>query len=457
MESERDTNESNGTKYLPLNTKTLETTVESNQNGHGENTNDKDDSTLSANGNQSESTSCDRSESEVASSSDSLNKNTENVKVKEEPCDRMDVLGLTKKIFSSFPIKLESLVGSEREQSADDSMKNERQKELVDANETNVCMYLSEEKQLFHAKLSNNENNDTNNHPNTKSVFIANGVEYLIRPVEDEQTTKLVFEYFKLVNKEPKGIFSIDISGSLLKNEEDSVHGIDTSSSKEGEITVKEEPMETGEVKSTNDEDEDGARKRKQSATGAKVISPVVNEPKNKKQQPKNDKQTTLKKLYNIIPMAPVQETDSQVYLHTLFAKSARHKRKRGKLLVDSKTDIPILDMKMNMQVTSDTLCQTPQLAPMSKRQMQIFDKDNIMTSPGRKLCSEKLAKVYNSRLFSTAAVDSDDELKDLGLPSILPELKKKKSRGHNPEVTGEDTKKWKKYNLRNIDCNSMK
>jgi hypothetical protein len=37
--------------------------------------------------------------------------------------------------------------------------------------------------------------------------------------------------------------------------------------------------------------------------------------------------------------------------------------------------------MKMNMQVTSDTLCQTPQLAPMKKRQMQTFDKDNIMTS----------------------------------------------------------------------------
>jgi hypothetical protein len=235
MESERDTNESNGTKSLPLNKKTSETTVESNQNGHGENKNDKDGSTLSANGNQSESTSCDKSQSEVACSSNSLHENTENVKIKEEPCDRMDVLGLTKKIFSSFPIKFGSL-GSEREESADDSMENETQKELVDANETNVCMYLSEEKQLFHAKLANNENNDTNNHPNTKSVFITNGVEYHIRPVEDEQTSKLVFEYLELVNKEPKGIFSIDISGSLLKNEDDSVHGIDTSSSKVNSI-----------------------------------------------------------------------------------------------------------------------------------------------------------------------------------------------------------------------------
>jgi hypothetical protein len=80
MESERDTNESNGTKSLPLNKKTSETTVESNQNGHGENTNDKDGSTLSANGNQSESTSCDKSQSEVACSSNSLHENTENVK-----------------------------------------------------------------------------------------------------------------------------------------------------------------------------------------------------------------------------------------------------------------------------------------------------------------------------------------------------------------------------------------
>jgi len=156
MESERDTNESNGTKSLPLNKKTSETTVESNQNGQGENTNDKDGSTLSANGNQNESTSCDKSQSEVACSSNSLHENTENVKIKEEPCDRTDVLGLTKKIFSSFPIKFGSL-GSEREESADDSMENETQKELVDANETNVCMYLSEEKQLFHAKLANNE------------------------------------------------------------------------------------------------------------------------------------------------------------------------------------------------------------------------------------------------------------------------------------------------------------
>jgi preprotein translocase subunit SecG len=37
-------------------------------------------------------------------------------------------------------------LGSEREESAD-SMENETQKELVDDNETNVCMYLSEEKQ----------------------------------------------------------------------------------------------------------------------------------------------------------------------------------------------------------------------------------------------------------------------------------------------------------------------
>jgi hypothetical protein len=88
----------------------------------------------SANGNQSESTSCDKSQSEVACSSNSLHENTENVKIKEEPCDRMDVLGLTKKIFSSFPNKFGSL-GSEREESADDSMENETQKELVDANE----------------------------------------------------------------------------------------------------------------------------------------------------------------------------------------------------------------------------------------------------------------------------------------------------------------------------------
>lgn len=234
MESERDTNESNGTKSL--NTITSETTVESNQNGHGENANDKDHSTLtpSTNGNQSESTSCDKSESEVASSSNSLHENTDNVKIKEEPCDRTHVLGLTKKIFSSFPIKLES----EREESTDDSMKNETQKELLDANETNVCMYLSDEKQLFHANMAKNENNDTNNHPDTKSVLIANGVEYEIRPVEDEQTSKLVFEYLKLVNEEPKGIFSIDISGSLLKNEEDSVNGIDTSSSKVNSINT---------------------------------------------------------------------------------------------------------------------------------------------------------------------------------------------------------------------------
>jgi len=72
----------------------------------------------------------------------------------------------------------------------------------------------------------------------------------------------------------------------------------------------------------------------------------------------------------------------------------AGYKRKRGKLLVDSKTAIPILDMKMNMQVTSDTLCQTPQLAPVRKRQMQILDKDNFLTLPGRKLGSEKLTKV---------------------------------------------------------------
>ena len=72
---------------------------------------------------------------------------------------------------------------------------------------------------------------------------------------------------------------------------------------------------------------------------------------------------------------------------------------------MDSKTDIPILDMKMNMQVTSDTLCQTPQLAPMSKRQMQIFDKDNIMTSPGRKLCSEKLAKVNKTLQIAKALI----------------------------------------------------
>jgi hypothetical protein len=38
----------------------------------------------------------------------------------------------------------------------------------------------------------------------------------------------------------------------------------------------------------------------KQPATRSKVISPAVNEPKNKNQQQKNDKQKALKKMYNV-------------------------------------------------------------------------------------------------------------------------------------------------------------
>lgn len=72
----------------------------------------------------------------------------------------------------------------------------------------------------------------------------------------------------------------------------------------------------------------------------------------------------------------------------------ARWMRKKGKLIVDTKVDIPIWEMKMNMQVTSDTLCLSPVQIPMKKRQMQTFEKDNIMTSPGRKIYSEKLSKV---------------------------------------------------------------
>ena len=65
-----------------------------------------------------------------------------------------------------------------------------------------------------------------------------------------------------------------------------------------------------------------------------------------------------------------------------------RYEKKTDTLIVDTTTEIPLLEMKINMQATPDTL------PPMSRRQMEIFVMDDIFTLPGRKLGSKKLTKV---------------------------------------------------------------
>ena len=73
-------------------------------------------------------------------------------------------------------------------------------------------MYISDDNTLYHAVEMQKNNANSSEASQTDSV-------YLIEPVKDKQLCALVFEYFKLVNEQPKGIFTINMSGGLVKTE----------------------------------------------------------------------------------------------------------------------------------------------------------------------------------------------------------------------------------------------
>lgn len=375
---------------------------------------------------------------------------SDGVTTKEEPPDDQEVIDLTKKIFSSLPIKSESI----------DTVQKSKNEGLT---VNKMYMYVSEDRKVYHAAPTEC-GKQYSSEKDKNSVVSQDGVEYEIRPVKDDQLCELVFEYLKLKKTDAKGVFTISLDSSNRETME------------EENVIIKEEPKEIEEHKSKNDEEknEDEPLRRKQPTRGAKMNKVVSYDEQVEDEdwdvktsctqtpapQPdsKISKQAALKKLYSTAPMVPLPKMDNQDYLTLVLEKSARSSRKRkGGLIIDNKTDIPILEMKMNMQVTADTLCQTPQMAPTSKKQMESLEKDSILVSPGKKLQSEKLIKLYNSRLISSSVPDSDDELEDLGLEKGIkpPDWMKKRSGGNmeaNVEPSEknyipnlEDSKKWKK------------
>ena len=69
---------------------------------------------------------------------------------------------------------------------------------------------------------------------------------------------------------------------------------------------------------------------------------------------------------------------------------SAKRKKKTTSLIVDRKTDIPIFELKMNMQVTQDITNQSSQVADIPKKAKL---SDGWMQTPGKDIPSEKSNK----------------------------------------------------------------
>lgn len=143
---------------------------------------------------------------DVVKDKDDKHKSANNVNT--GPVKDIRVLNLTKKIFSSFPIK------SEEQDSEDPTgVCPDKGSGSVENKDTEVMLYISPEGDLYSASQLEKHEEDIDK----KSLLKEDGVVYFIKPLKDEELCDLILEYLDLIKQEPKGLFTLDIAGSLMR------------------------------------------------------------------------------------------------------------------------------------------------------------------------------------------------------------------------------------------------
>lgn len=410
---------------------------------------------------------------DVVMDKDDQNKSANNVNT--GPVKDIRVLNLTKKIFLSFPIKNE-------EQNSEDTTDVCPDKSCgsVESKDTEVMLYISPDGDLYSASQLEKHNEDIDK----KSLLKEDGVVYFIKPLKDEELCDLIFEYLDLIKQEPKGLFTLDIAGSLMrtgnkqdvKSEPQSMYMMEaavdqstsctSSTSQQGEVIVKGEPEEH-EEEAEEEEDEDDIEQLQSLQSGGgltgqlrvKVLQSLYNKsrfqkkttaPTEKTKTPKARTRKTRR------PKAPAGTTESHENLSSttemksIKMKAGRKRKPGNRLIIDHLTGLSIIQMKMNMQITNDIVNKNSQVVPSTKKSRKDAT-DTILTSPGKSLQSDKLLKIYDSCLVTSTSPDSDDELEDLGLQE-LPENAPKYATYYNENMEPieglpkhKDPELWKK------------
>lgn len=334
----------------------------------------------------------------------------------QKPVKDIRVVNLTKKIFASFPIKHEIPDPA-------DNASSKPEVPLESESETEVMLYISDDGTVHHAIQIEKQHEDIDK----QSLYTEKGVAYFIRPIKDDELCDLVIEYLELIKETPKGIFCIDIGGNLLKEVNKKCSSKVTGSEKEA--AVKNTESETANQFEFQD-DQPGE------LYNLRVRPKTVLTPQQSRKQ-------ELLKLYeqgearnfhgtkkpkSILkgkgfgakknPVAVKKTVDDALN----YPKNTYRKRRRNeRLLVDKKTDIPIQELKMNMQITHDIVSQGMEPA-VAKKKVKTFD--TLMQSPGKNIQSEKLLEIYSSRLVTNTAEDSDAD-QDLELPELNQESRR--------------------------------
>ncbi|XP_063398822.1 uncharacterized protein LOC134683456 [Mytilus trossulus] len=374
---------------------------------------------------------------DVVKDKDDKNKSANNVNT--GPVKDIRVLNLTKKIFSSFPIK------SEEQDSKDPTdVCPDKGSGSVENKDTEVMLYISPEGDLYSASQLEKHEEDIDK----KSLLKEDGVVYFIKPLKDEELCDLILEYLDLIKQEPKGLFTLDIAGSLMRtgNKQDvksepqsmylmseAVDQSTSSTSQQGEVIVKGEPEEYEEMEEM-EEDEDDIEQLQSLQSGAgltgqlrvKVLQSLYNKSRFQKKTTAPTEKTETPKprgRKTRISKASAGKTDSHenpsstLEVRSIKLKAGR-KRKTNKLIVDHLTGLSIIQMKMNMQITNDIVNKNSQVEPSTKKSRKDIT-DTLLTSPGKGFQSDKLSKIYDSCLVTSTSQDSDDELEDLGLQEL--------------------------------------
>ncbi|XP_052067652.1 zinc finger protein Xfin-like isoform X2 [Mytilus californianus] len=379
---------------------------------------------------------------DVVMDKDDQNKSAVNVNT--GPVKDIRVLNLTKKIFLSFPIKSE-------EQNSEDTTDVCLDKSCgsVEKKDTEVMLYISPEGNLYSASQLEKHNEDIDK----KSLLKEDGVVYFIKPLKDEELCDLIFEYLDLIKQEPKGLFTLDIAGSLMrtgnkqdvKSEPQSMYMMEaavdqstSSTSQQGEVIVKEEPEEheeEEEEEEDEEEDEDDIEQLQSLQSGGgltgqlrvKVLQSLYNKSRFQKKTTAPTEMTKTPKRRarkTKRPKAPAGKTESHENLSSttemksIKMKAGRKRKPGNRLIIDHLTGLSIIQMKMNMQITNDIVNKNSQVVPSTKKSRKDAT-DTILTSPGKSLQSDKLLKIYDSCLVTRTSPDSDDELEDLGLQEL--------------------------------------
>ncbi|XP_076116411.1 uncharacterized protein LOC143083899 [Mytilus galloprovincialis] len=368
---------------------------------------------------------------DVVKDKDDKNKSANNINT--GPVKDIRVLNLTKKIFSSFPIK------SEEQDSEDPTgVCPDKGSGSVENKDTEVMLYISPEGDLYSASQLEKHDEDIDK----KSLLKEDGVVYFIKPLKDEELCDLILEYLDLIKQEPKGLFTLDIAGSLMrtgnkqdvKSESQSMYMKDaavdqstSSTSQQGEVIVKEEPEEMEE----EEEDEDDIEQLQSLQSGGgltgqlrvKVLQSLYNKSRFQKKTTAPTEKTEIPKALGgktrrrKASTGTTDSHDNPSSTPEIKLKAGR-KRKTNRLIIDHLTGLSIIQMKMNMQITNDIVNKNSQVVPSTKKSRKDAT-DTLFSSPGKGFQSDKLSKIYDSCLVTSTSQDSDDELVDLGLQEL--------------------------------------